>query len=102
MSLFNTYPAEDPRAQRETCCDALDPAPDGVDAQCWAFCHVIAHGRVPITPAALAQLAGVDPPVARKAIDAAVGAGWMAFVEAEGYMRRRLDLWVGTLTKARR
>jgi hypothetical protein len=67
---------------RRVCCDAII-APPHVSPRLWGFIHDMAHGRVPFSARALAELAEVSLFDARRAVAAAESAGWVYSIRSD-------------------
>lgn len=97
MTLFENYPAGEPKRPRsETCCAEIGDRP-----LVEHLVHALAHSRVPFTAAALAALARLEPWDAEGVIAAAVRAGEVGEVEPETYMESLSGLYIGRLGRRR-
>lgn len=107
MSLFpGDYPSDESEpAPDKPCCEHWEhfvaAQGDGVHLT-WAVLHRFAHGRLPFSAAALAELAGIDEDEAVSAIDTAIERGWIMPTGIENYMSgAQTAIYQGCLTRWR-
>jgi len=100
MSLFVEYPPEEPKDPKVSCCD-LTYVPADIDVRTWEMVHAYGHSRVPVSAPAMADALSISARKARSALQAGVGAGWLALVSPERHERDPRPRWIGCLPHRR-